>query len=78
MSVEKTKFSSKNSSISKDLSFFAILRQQLEVKKRKAVAELVSGVFETFIVENNPPENLIAAPSKVFRVEPEILEEIKT
>ena len=47
-------------------------------QKRKAVAELVSGDFETSIAGNTPSENLIAGPSKVPRVEPENLEEIKT
>ena len=47
-------------------------------QKRKAVAELVSGDFEASIAENTPFENLIALPSKVPRVEPENLEEIKT
>ena len=47
-------------------------------QKRKAVAELVSGDFETSLAENNPSENLVAGPSKVPRVEPENLEEIKT
>ena len=47
-------------------------------QKRKAVAELVSGDFEASIAENTPSENLIAGPSKIPRVEPENLEEIKT
>ena len=47
-------------------------------QRRKDVAELVSGDFETSIVENNSSENLVAGPSKVPRVEPENLEEIKT
>ena len=47
-------------------------------QKRKVVAELVSGDFETSIVENNSSEKLIAGPSEVPRVEPEKLEEIKT
>ena len=46
-------------------------------QKRNAVAELVSGDFETSIAENNPSENLVTGPSKVPRVEPENLEEIK-
>ena len=47
-------------------------------KKRKAVAELVSGEFEASLAENNQPENLIAGPSKSPRVEPEKLDEMKT
>ena len=47
-------------------------------QKRRAVAELVSGDFEASVAENTPSENLIVGPSKVLRVEPENLEEIKT
>ena len=47
-------------------------------QKRKAVADLASGDFETFIAENNTTENLVAGPSKNPRIEPENLEEIKT
>ena len=47
-------------------------------QKRKAVAELVSGDFETSVAENSPSENLIASSSKIPRVEPESLTEIKT
>ena len=47
-------------------------------QKRKAVAELVSGDFETPVVENNSTENLIAGSSKNPRMETENLEEIKT
>ena len=47
-------------------------------QKRKAVAELVSGDFETSVTENSPSENLIANSSKVPRIEPESLIEIKT
>ena len=47
-------------------------------QKRKAVVELVSGEFETPVVENNSNENLIAGPSKIPRIETENLEEIKT
>ena len=47
-------------------------------QKRKAVAELVSGDFETPVNENIPSEDLIAGPSKTFRIGPEILDEIKT
>ena len=47
-------------------------------RKRKAVAELVSGDFETSIAENNPPENLVASFSKSPRIQPENLYEMKT
>ena len=47
-------------------------------QKRKAVAELASGDFETPVVENNSNENLIAGPRKNPRIETENLEEIKT
>ena len=47
-------------------------------QKRKAVAELVSGDFETLVNENIPSEDLIAGPSKTLRIEPENLDEIKT
>ena len=47
-------------------------------QKRKAVAELVSGDFETSVTENFPPETLVASSSKIPRVEPESLAEIKT
>ena len=47
-------------------------------QKRKAVAELVSGDFETSVAENSSSENLVASSSKVPRMEPENLIEIKT
>ena len=47
-------------------------------QKRKAVAELVSGDFETSVTENFPSENIVASSSKVLRTEPESLTEIKT
>ena len=47
-------------------------------QKRKAVAELISGGFEVSVPENSPSENLVASSSKVSRVEPESLVEIKT
>ena len=47
-------------------------------QKRKAVAELVSGEFETPVNEGILSEDLIAGPSKTFRIEPENLDEIKT
>ena len=40
-------------------------------QKKKAVAELVSGDFETSVTENSPSENLIASSSKVPRIEPD-------
>ena len=42
-------------------------------QKRKGVAELVSGDFETSVTENSLSENLVAT-----RIEPESLTEIKT
>ena len=47
-------------------------------QKRKAVAELISGECEAFLVENNQSENLIAGHSKNLRVEPENLDKTKT
>ena len=47
-------------------------------QKRKAVAELVSGDFETSVAENSTSENLVASSSKVPRIEPGSLIEIKT
>ena len=47
-------------------------------QKRKAVAELVSGDFETSVTENFPPETLVASSSKIPRIESEGLAEIKT
>ena len=47
-------------------------------QKRKAVAELVFGDFETSVTENSPSENLVASSSKVPRIEPESLTVIKT
>ena len=47
-------------------------------QKRKAAAELVSGDFETSVTENFPPETLVASSSKIPRIEPESLAEIKT
>ena len=47
-------------------------------QKRKAVAELVSGDFETSVTENSPSENPVASSSIVPRIEPESLTEIKT
>ena len=47
-------------------------------QKKKAVAELVSGDFETSVIENFPSETLVPSSSKVPRIEPEGLAEIKT
>ena len=47
-------------------------------QKRKAVAELVSGDFETSVTEKSPPKNLVARSSKSPRMQPENLDEIKT
>ena len=47
-------------------------------QKRNAVAELVSGDFETSIAENNTTENLVAGPNKHPRIEHEYLKELKT
>ena len=47
-------------------------------QKRRAIAELVSGEFETSGTENIPPGDLIAISSKVAGDEPENLDEIKT
>ena len=47
-------------------------------QKRKAIAELASGDFETSLTENNSTENLIPSSSKNPRLELENLEEIKT
>ena len=46
-------------------------------QKRKTVAELVSGEFETSLTENNLDENLVASCSKITRTEPEDLNEVK-
>ena len=46
------------------------------IQKRQAVAELVSGDFETSIAENSTSENLVASSSKVPRIEPGSLIEI--
>ena len=46
--------------------------------QKKAVAELVSGEFETSTTENNQPENPIVGLSKSPGIQPEILGEMKT
>ena len=47
-------------------------------QKRRAIAELASGEFETSDSENIPPGDLIASSRKALRTEPENLDEIKT
>ena len=47
-------------------------------QKRKAVPELVSGVFEASVVENSLTEILNASSSNSRRIQPENLNEIKT
>ena len=47
-------------------------------QKRRAVAELASGDFETSEAENIPSEGLIASSSKGPKTESENLDEIKT
>ena len=47
-------------------------------QKRRAVTELVSGDFETSVTENIPSEDLIARRSKILRIEPENLDEMKS
>ena len=47
-------------------------------QKREAVAELAQGEFESSVAESNQPENLVADPSKLPRIQLENLDEIKT
>ena len=47
-------------------------------QKRRAIAELASGEFETAEPENIPSGDLIASYSKSPRIESENLDEIKT
>ena len=47
-------------------------------QRRKAVAELVSGDFETSVTENSLPENFVVSSSKSSRMQPENLDELKT
>ena len=68
----------KNSTFPKILSLFLSIKMTTRSQKRKAVAELVSGDFETSVTENFPPETLVASSSKIPRIEPESLAEIKT
>ena len=60
------------------LSLSLSIKMTTRSQKRKAVAELVSGDFETSVTENFPPETLVASSSKIPRIEPESLTEIKT
>ena len=62
----------------KDLLSFQLEKRQLEVEKRKAVAELASGEFESSVAESNQPESSVAGPSKSPRIQPENLDEVKT
>ena len=57
---------------------FSTIKMTTRSQKRKAVAELVSGDFETSVTENSPSENLVASSSKIPRIDPESLTEIKT
>ena len=59
-------------------STFLTAKMTTRSQKWKAVAELVSGDFETSVTEHSPSENLVASSSKVPRIEPESLIEIKT
>ena len=68
----------KNSTFPKILSLSLSTEMTTISQKRKAVAELVSGDFETSVTENFPPETLVASSSKIPRIEPEGLAEIKT
>ena len=47
-------------------------------QKRKAVAKLASGEFETPTADNNQSVNVLPGPSKSPRIPPENLEEMKT
>ena len=47
-------------------------------QKKKTVAELVSGDFETSVNENIPSEDSSAGLRKVLRIEPQNFDEIKT
>ena len=68
----------KNSNNFQRYSLSLLTKVTTRSQKRKAVAELVSGDFETSINENSPSENLVASSSKVPRIKPESLTEIKT
>ena len=73
----KQKSSSKNSPLAGEPTFLTV-KMTTRSQKRKAVAELVFGDFVTSVAENAPSENLVASSSKVPRVEPKSLIEIKT
>ena len=73
----KQKSSSKNSPLAEDPIFLTV-KMTTRSQKKKAVAELVSGDFEVSAARNSPPENLVASSSKVPKVVPESLDEIKT
>ena len=68
----------KNSTFPKILSLSLSTEMTTRSQKRKIVAELVSGDFETSVTENFPPDTLVASSSKIPRIEPEGLAEIKT
>ena len=78
-SVAKTKknFFFEEFSFTEDFEF-STWKTTTRSQKRKVVAELVSGDFETPVNENIPSEDLVAGPIKSLRVEPENLDEIKT
>ena len=44
-------------------------------QKRKAVAELASGEFETSIAANSQPENLVVGPCRSPKIQTEKLDE---
>ena len=48
------------------------------IQERNAVAELVSGEFETSSAENNQTENYVAGTSKSPEIQSEKLDQIKT
>ena len=78
ITFSKENKSLKNSTFPKTHSLSLLIKMTTRSQKRKAVAELVSGDFETSVTENFPPETLVASSSKIPRVEPESLTEIKT
>ena len=53
------------------------LKMTARSQKRAAVAEMVSGEFETSTSENNQTENYVTGPSKSPKIQPEKLDEIK-
>ena len=62
---------------SKDIFLFCS-KMTTRSQNRKAVAELVSEEIEASVAKNNSYENLVAGPSKTFRVESKNLDEMKT